>query len=301
MFTSRRHLPSFPALRALEALDRLGSASAVAKELDLTQSAISRQLQALEDQLGVGLINRDHKRLTLTPQAQEFVEDVRPALSQIAQAALKLQVPQTGGSLTLAILPAFGMRWLMPRLPDFARQFPDVTINMVSRLEPFNFASDPFDAAIWFGSGDWPGTQTLLLKHEQVVPVCTPDIAARIQGPDDLLGLPLLHIQTRPLAWADWFAASGVDTTGPVPGTLYDQFSTITQAALHGLGVALVPDYLVEQDLATGRLIAPCGPAIESPGAYYLAWPDSKSADRALGLFRDWLRPQTQPEDPLPR
>ncbi len=301
MLTNRRHLPSFAALRALEALDRLGSASAVAQELALTQSAISRQLQGLEDQLGVALINRAQKRLTLTPQARTFVDEIRPALTQIAQSALRLQVPHSGGSLNLAILPAFGMRWLMPRLPEFARLHPDVTINMATRLEPFNFASESFDAAIWYGSGNWPGTGTLLLKHEQVLPICSPEMAARITSPQTLLTLPLLHIQSRPRAWADWFTQAGVSLSGPVPGTLYDQFSTITQAALHGLGVALMPDYLVEQDLATGRLAAPCGAATESPGAYYLAWPLAKANDSALTLFRDWLTPQAQPEDPLPR
>lgn len=301
MTLPRRHTPSLIALRTLDALDRLGSASAVAEDLSLTQSAVSRQLQGLETQLGVALINRDHKRLTLTPAAQSFLSEIRPALAQIAQATLRLQVPQVGGSLNLAILPAFGMRWLMPRLPDFARLHPDVTINMATRLEPFNFAAESFDAAIWYGSGDWPGTESLLLKHEQVLPVCAPGIASPPTRPRDLLKLPLLHIQSRPRAWAGWFAHHDVPLTAPVPGTLYDQFSTITQAALHGLGVALMPDYLVEQDLATGRLIALCSGPIESAGAYYLAWPHGKTQDTALRLFRDWLTPQAQPEDPLPR
>lgn len=301
MALPRRLLPSLSALRALEALDRLGSASAVAEELSLTQSAVSRQLQSLEAQMGVALIDRDRKRLTLTSAARTFVSDIRPALAQIAQAALRLQVPQSGGALNLAILPAFGMRWLMPKLPEFARLHPDVTINMATRLEPFNFAGEPFDAAIWYGTGDWPGTESLLLKHEHVLPVCAPDLAGRINSPKSLLKIPLLHIQSRPGAWSDWFARQNVSLDAPVPGTLYDQFSTITQAALHGLGVALMPDYLVEQDLATGRLIAPCGAAIETASAYHMVWPVAKTQDTALRLFRDWLSPQAQPEDPLPR
>ncbi len=301
MTSARRFLPSLAALRALDALDRLGSASAVAEELALTQSAVSRQLQSLEQQLGTALVDRSQKRLQLTPQAQLFVRDIRPALSQIAQAALRLQVPQSGGALNLAILPAFGMRWLMPRLPEFARAHPDVTINMATRLEPFNFASETFDAAIWHGNGDWPGTDSLLLRHDQIVVVCAPDMATRITSPADLLKLPLLHIQSRPRAWADWLTAQGVDLQGPVPGTLHDQFATLAQAAMHGLGVALMPDYLVEQDLATGRLAAPCGPPSDSQGAYYLVWPSARSADPVLRLFRDWLATQAQPEDPLPR
>jgi LysR family transcriptional regulator, glycine cleavage system transcriptional activator len=295
MLAPRRFLPSIASLRAIEALDRLGSASAVAAELSLTQSAISRQLQALERQIGIELILRDNKKLSLTDAAQDYASEVRHALNQIAQASLRLQSAPLGGALNLAILPTFGMRWLMPRLPDFARLHPDVTINMTTRLEPFNFAAEAFDAALHFGVGDWVGTDHLLLKNEQIIPVCAPELAQ-----SDLQDLPLLHIQTRPLAWQHWFEQHDIQSDDQ-NGTMYDQFSTITQAALHGLGVALMPDYLVEQDLATGRLVAPFGAAIEAQGAYYLVWPQSKSRDPALTMFRDWLATQAQPEDSLPR
>lgn len=302
MTAPRRFLPSIASLRALEALDRLGSASAVAGELSLTQSAVSRQLQTLERQMGCSLILRENKRLRLTPTAQEYAAEIRQALSQIANASLRLQVAPLGGTLNLAILPAFGMRWLMPRLPDFARLHPNVTINMSTRLEPFNFAREPFDAALHFGNANWPGADHVLLRHEQVLPVCAPKFAiARDVTPYDIQSLPLLHIQTRPRAWQDWFERQGVTPTGPLSGTMYDQYATITQAALHGLGVALMPDYLVEQDLATGRLIALHHTPTEAKGAYYLVWPQSRSDDPSLQHFRTWLSTQAQPEDPLPR
>lgn len=295
MIAPRRFLPSIASLRAIEALDRLGSASAVADELSLTQSAISRQLQALERQIGIELILRDSKRLSLTDAARDYAAEVRQALNQIAQASLRLQTAPLGGSLNLAILPTFGMRWLMPRLPDFSRLHPDVTINMATRLEPFNFATETFEAALHYGTEDWSGTDHLLLKDEQIIPVCAPDLAQSA-----LKDLSLLHIQSRPLAWQHWFEHHGIQSDDH-SGTMYDQFSTITQAALHGLGVALMPDYLVEQDLATGRLVAPFGRAIEAQGAYYLVWPRNKSRDPALKLFREWLATQAQPEDSLPR
>ena len=303
MIAPRRFLPSIASLRALESLDRLGSASAVAEELALTQSAVSRQLRVLETQMGVDLIRRDRKRLSLTPAAQAYVSEVRQALTQIARASLRLQVEPLGGTLNLAILPTFGMRWLVPRLPEFARLHPEVTINMTTRLRPFNFAAEPFDAALHFGKPDWPDSGHLLLRHEQVIPVCAPDLLrdGRPREEGALLRLPLLHIQTRPHAWADWFEQMGVTVPGPLSGTMYDQFSTITQAALHGLGVALMPDYLVEQDLATGRLMAVCLRPVETQGAYYLVWPRSRADDPALRQFRDWLAGQAQPEDPLPR
>lgn len=303
MTAPRRFLPSIPSLRALEALDRLGSASAVASELSLTQSAISRQLQAVEQQMGVALIRRDGKRLTLTPAARKYAAEIRQALNQIAQASLRLQVAPLGGTLNLAILPTFGMRWLVPRLPEFARLHPDVTVNMGTRLQPFNFAAEAFDAALHFGNADWPDTDCLLLRHEQLLPVCAPEMLGdhRPVPPDEIRRMPLLHIQTRPQAWRDWFQAQNVPVTEPLRGTMYDQFSTITQAALHGLGVALMPDYLVEQDLALGRLVALQHRPTEAQGAYYLVWPREKSQDPALQAFRVWLQTQAQPEDPLPR
>ncbi len=301
MNAPRRFLPSIASLRAIEALDRLGSATAAADELALSQSAVSRQLQTLEDQLGVTLIHRKGRGMVLTPEARDYAVTIRQALQQITQASLKLTVNPSGGSLDLAILPTFGMRWLVPRLADFTRLHPEVTINLATRLKSFNFAFEPFDAAIHFGNPDWPDTMHLRLKTERVIAVCAPGlISAPLSRPEDVLRLPILHIETRPDAWRHWFEAHGV-SVGTVTGTVHDQFSTITQAALHGLGVALLPDYLVEQDLATGRLTKVWGGSTESPGAYYLVWPREKSGDAALSKFRDWLAGQSEDEDPLPR
>ncbi|MEX0348623.1 MAG: LysR substrate-binding domain-containing protein [Paracoccaceae bacterium] len=302
MTPARRLIPSLSALRALEALDRLGSASAVAEEMALTQSAISRQLQGLEEQLGVTLIRRDKKRLSLTSAATDYVVEVRAALNQIAQASIRLRVQPTGGSLNLAILPTFGMRWLVPRLPEFTHLHPDITVNLSTQLQPFNFDAESFDAAIHFGQPDWPGTEALLLKTERVMPVAAPElIATKPDDPSDLLKLPLLHIQTRPDAWQDWFSTVGVPVSLPLPGMIYDQFATITQAALHGLGVALMPEYLVEQELANGRLVPVHHSSVEANGAYYLVWPRTSTDDPVLRQFRDWLAQRAQPEDDLPR
>jgi len=143
----------------------------------------------------------------------------------------------------------------------------------------------------------------LLLRHEQVLPVCAPALLERrpLARTADLLALPLLHIQSRPNAWRDWLEQRGADAPPDIPGSTYDQFSTILQAALHGLGVALMPDYLVETELATGQLRPALGPATEARGAYYLVWPKTRDRDPSLRLFRDWMAGQAQPEDPLPR
>ena len=224
MKPARRTLPSLVALQALDALDRQGSVSAAAAYLDLTQSAVSRQLMGLEQQLGVALLRRDRKAVRLSLEGQRYLKDVRPALEQIIQAGMRAQITPQGGTLTLAILPAFGMRWLMPRLPDFTRRHPDVTLNMSTRLSAVDIEGEGFDAAIRFGEPPWPGCDALLLRHEQVVPVCAPSLMAgkRMGQPGDLLGLPLLHIETRPLAWSTWFTHHRVPVTGSIPGMIFD-------------------------------------------------------------------------------
>ncbi len=292
MIAPRRFLPSIPSLLALEAVDRLGSASAAANELSLTQSAISRQLKSMEEQLGVDLIQRSQMRLHLTPAAKEYVQVARTALNQLAQASLKLKANPTGGSLSLSILPAFGMHWLAPRLQDFARRHPEVTVNLNTRLRPFDFDAEHFDAAIHFGQRDWAGVNYLRIMREDVLPVCSPDLL-----PDDadniswLTDAPLLHLETRPDAWERWFAAQGHEITG-IRGMLFDQFSTMGQATIHGLGVALLPSYLIEADLAAGRLVpAWRGPGV-SLGDFYLVWPQSRAESEPLRSFRGWLQGQ---------
>lgn len=295
------HLPPLPALRALEALDRLGSATAVAEEMNLTQSAVSRQLKTLEEQLGVALFLRGNRALRLTPQARTFAATVREVLDRLTEAAMALRLDPSGGALNLAILPSFGMRWLVPRLPDFTLRHPEVTLNMTTRLRPFSFAAEPFDAALHFGTTDWPDTHRLRLMTETVQPLAAPSLVPEVPLPlDALRRLPLLHIQTRPDAWARWFIAQGL-TPGPLPGATFDQFTAILQAALHGLGVALLPDYLSVAERAAGTLRAVSDAPPVSLGAYYLVWPADRTPSPALMAFRDWLAQQADDEDMLPR
>ncbi len=292
MIAPRRFLPSISSLLALEAVDRLGSASAAAAELSLTQSAISRQLKTMEDQLGVQLIERSQMRLHLTPAAKDYVQTARSAVQDLAQAALKLKANPAGGSLDLSILPAFGMHWLAPRLQDFAQRHPEVTVNLGTRLKPFDFMSEPFDAAIHFGQQDWAGVQYLPIMREEVLPVCAPALTAvNFNSLGALRAAPLLHLESRPDAWERWFEIQGQPVTG-LRGMMFDQFSTMIQATIHGLGVALLPSYLLQDDLRTGRLVqAWDGPRV-SLGSYYLVWPNDRSMPEPLRSFQAWISEQ---------
>jgi DNA-binding transcriptional LysR family regulator len=288
MIAPRRFLPSVSALLAFEAVARLGSATRAAQELSLTQSAVSRQLKTLEDQLGIALFARTGRQLALTHAGEAYVMQVRDVLGRLAQASVSLRTNPDGGSLNLAILPAFGMHWLAPRLRDFARSHPEVTVNLSTRLRPFAIQDSNFDAAIHFGHEDWPGVHYLPLMPETVVAVCAPDL---LNAPDDMLNHPLLHLETRPRGWARWLEALGVATEPPA-GMMFDQFSTMAQAAIHGLGIALLPTFFAEPYLRSGQLVLASPQTTQSIGSYYLVWPQDRDETAALRSFRGWLSEQ---------
>ena len=284
----RRLLPSISLLTAFDAVMRTGSTLAAAHDLDLTQGAVSRLVRALEDQLGRQLFLREGRRLKPTDHARAYARDVARVLDQLGQASQRVQADTGAGTLALAILPSFGSRWLMPRLPRFLAAHPGVRLSLGTRLRPFDFETEGFDAAIHFGAPEWPGAASLRLFGESLVPVCAPDLAPRRAAPADLLTLPLLGLDTRPGAWAEWFAARGVDAA-PAMALQCDQFAPLTEAAIHGLGVALLPDFLARPELEAGRLVAPWGAAVPARGAYFLVWPEVGAWYPPLRAFRAWL------------
>ncbi len=290
----RRFLPSLPLLAAFESAARTGSITQAAAELSLTQSAVSRQVKALEGQLGVELFVREKQKIRLTSGGQVYAREIREALGKISSASLNLLANPLGGTLTLAVPPTFGARWLMPRLPRFLERHPEVTLNVLSRLTQFDFKQDIIDAAIYFGQSEWTAAEMILLRSEVMVPVCAPQLAKRFDFHEakDIRNAPLLHLTTRPDAWEHWLRHYGVDDRG-VQGMLFDQFTTLFEAAAAGLGVALLPDFLFADDLRSGRIVQALPMPLQSNDAYHLCWPDDRSAYRPLAVFRDWLLEET--------
>ncbi|MCG7494243.1 LysR family transcriptional regulator [Thalassobius sp. Cn5-15] len=289
MVTPRRFLPSINSLMALEAVDRLGSATAAAQDLSLTHSAVSRQLKVLEEQLGVTLFVRDGKGLKLTLAGETYAQSVRSVLKQLAQASLKVKATGSRSSLNLAVLPTFGMYWLTPRLRDFCGAHPEVQINQATRVSPFDFQQEPFDAALHFGSQNWPGVHYLPLAAERVMAVCAPDFAPALPlSPEQLLELPLLHLESRPGAWEAWFAQHDL-IASRLRGMLFDQFTNMTEAVAEGFGAALLPEYLARAEIARGRVV-PAHPGLqEAEGTYYLVWPKTGGQSTALEQLINWL------------
>jgi LysR family glycine cleavage system transcriptional activator len=290
MALARRFLPSTALLQAFEAAARLESITAAAEELSLTQSAVSRQIKALEEQLGTAVFVRERQSIRLTDAGRSYAREIRGALEAIASATLRFRANPQGGTLNLAILPTFGTRWLAPRLPDFIARNPGITLNLATRLAAFDFAAEPMDAAIHFGKSDWPGADLQFLMREILVPACSPGLRARygLEVPADLLRAPLLHLASRPDAWETWFRRNGVAHT-PISGMLFDQFATATQAAISGMGIALLPQFLFQPELDRGDLVMAVDCPMENDNAYYLSWPAERGDYPPLVAFRRWI------------
>lgn len=278
-------------LCAFEASARLQSFTAAATELNLTQSAVSRQIRTLEETLGSQLFVRERQKVKLTLAGEAYAHEIRGALRRISTATLGFRANPQGGTLNLAILPTFGTRWLAPRLPGFIAANPGITINLTTRLVPFDFQAESVDAAIHFGLPEWPGAQLDLLMSETVVPACSSALLARhrFRKPADLVKAPLLHLVSRPDAWEHWFAAMGV-AVEEVHGMLVDQFAMAAQAAISGLGVALLPRFLIGDELRRGDLVEAMHAPVESAERYYLAWPPARETYPPLQAFREWIR-----------
>lgn len=287
----RAFLPPMADLLAFEAAARHSSISRAAEELHLTQSAVSRQIRQLEAQLGVALFHRVRQRVVLTDAGRVYAADVRTALQYVSSATQKAMASAGGGLFHLAVLPTLGTRWLIPRLGGFTALHPEVTIDFAARSEPFDFAQQPFDAAIHFGAPHWAGAECEYLMHEAVVPVCSPAFRSLhgIARVGDLAAVVLLQQSTRPTQWAEWFEQAGVAGAPALRGPRFEQFAMIAQAAVSGLGAALLPSFLVEAEIASGALVVLFPQALTSADAYYLVYPESRAEAPLLRAFRDWI------------
>ncbi len=296
---SKKLLPSTSMLAAFDAAARTGSFTSAAKELALTQGAISRQVNALEKQLTLKLFHRNKQNISLTEAGKVYAKEVNLALSHIRSATLNIITNPDGGVLNIAILPMFGSRWLMPRLSDFLTKNPQITINTISKLSQFDFSHEDVHCAIHFGKANWNQANCTFLMAEESVAVCSPSLLKKIQNRDcsaenkhdfisSLAGQSLLHISTRPDAWQQWFASQRVETSAQ-QGMHFEQFSIAANAAVAGLGIALLPKFLIKNELQRAELIEVCCTPLKTENAYYLVTPNDKLDYAPVQAFKEWL------------
>ena len=286
----RRLLPSISMLMAYDAAARAGNFTAAAHELNVTQGAVSRQISALENQLGIELFKRDHKPLQLTNTGKAYAQQVHSALQSIRNASLAAITKPRTGVLNLAILPTFGTRWLMPRFPSFLEENPDITVNFVTKLSPFDFGGENIHVALHYGIPEWPGTVSTFLMGESCVPVCSPNLLEEytVSSLAEVGKLPLLHLATRPDAWESWLRTNDISSCVE-GGMLFEQFSTIAQAAVAGLGAGLLPEFLIARELKQGELKIIVDQPLKSEHGYYLISPTDLVDYEPAAAFRAWI------------
>jgi DNA-binding transcriptional LysR family regulator len=292
----RRTIPATHALLCFEAAARLESFTRAAHELSLTQSAISRQITALEELVGTPLFRRTRHGVAVTQAGSRYAKQVTLRLRALEQDTLDVMSTQgRGGSVRLASVPTFAARWLIPRLTGFAKLHPDITVHIDTRTRPFMFADTLFDAALYSGTAQqvaqWAGTHAQMLLAEEVLPVCSPQLlqGRKSLSPQAIANLPLLQQSTRPECWQSWFSACGVEAPLALAGPRYEQFSMTAAAASQGLGIGLIPRLLIEEELARGTLVVAHAQALPDTRHYWVVQPEGASANTALGTFLSWL------------
>ncbi len=291
----RRKIPSTAALAAFESAARHQSFTKAADELAVTQSAVCRQIAGLEDFLRVKLFRRTKRGVMLTDAGASYSRSVRTRLDEVERDTLALMAKGgTAGAVELGVVPTFASKWLLPRLPQFHQRHPGITVHMTPRTRPFLFDETALDAALYAGEAGWPGTEGRFLMHENLIAVGSPSLvgARRKLKPTDVARMPLLQQGTRPYVWRQWFASLGLTVESDLAGPRLELFSMLTEAAVHGLGAALIPPFLIESELQQGRLVKLVDHEFRSDRSYYLIYPEQKSDNPVLAVLRGWLEEQ---------
>ncbi|MGF6741072.1 LysR substrate-binding domain-containing protein [Paraburkholderia atlantica] len=269
-----QHLASDPPLRAVrtfEAFARLGSVAGAARELGVTPSAVSHQLQLLETFVTTALTVRDGRALSLTDEGRDYYRSISTAFAVLRSATGFVRERSTRRQITVSLIPLFGMGWFIPRLHDFLEGNDDVDVTVLYANHRY-YHSDAADLSIRFGTGDWTGYRSTRLLSGAVVPVCTPRFLRRhgpFKRPADLASVPLVHDEDRS-TWAHWLQSAGVKHVARTEGPLFEDGQLTLNAALADLGAALLRAPLIERELASGQLVRLFEHELDDGRHYYL-------------------------------
>lgn len=298
---ARRRLPPLHNLRAFEAAARHGSITRAALELNVTQSAVSHQVKALEAYLGVKLIQRRGREIALTEAGQAYYPELEAALDRIAQATERLAYEKPRASLTINVTSTFATRWLIPRLSSFCSAHPGIDVRLATTEKLLEFNPHMFDASIRCldeptlrglrKRRDWEDVGTEPFLDETKFPVCSPALLRDhpLKKLSDLRKHTLLHANSTPHAWRDWLAAAGASRVDLEAGLTFDNLHFSLQAASRGLGIAIGSRLLTQEELDNGTLVIPF-PGIESdPQRYHVIWPESAARKPDIAAFCRWL------------
>lgn len=290
-----RRLPALTAMRIFEVVGQTGSFTRAAERLNLTQSAVSRQVKHLEERLGADLLVRRHHRLELTAAGVQLFEALQHAFHEVELAVRGIEEKGNRNRLRVNVPPTFARRWLMPRLPGLRRAHPELDVSLGTRLSDTLAERGLLDCAIRFGDGEWPMLRATRLMTERHIAVCAP---ALLHGHDrdapvDLSRFTFLHVlasdDRRYLTWRHWLSAAGLDEVDTRGGLEFDLLDLAIEAACDGLGVSVVDRFMVERELASGRLVQLLDVEVEGHESYWLVTRAEQEDSANVALFRAWL------------
>ena len=291
-----RHLPPLNALRAFEAAARHLSFTKAARELHVTQAAVSHQIKTLEDYLGVPLFQRRNKAVLLTEAGQLCLPGVRDGFSRLAEAIDGLRALRVDSVLSVTTSPSFAAKWLVPRLERFRAANPDLDVRIDASTQLVDFERESIDVGIRYGGGSYAGLTSETLFGTEVFPVCSPRLrkgSRALRTPADLKYHTLLHTEWIARAdepdWRMWLLAAGVSDVDWTRGPQFNDGALAIQAAIDGQGVALGRDALAAADLKAGRLVRPFRLSVAGRFRYHLVYLPVALRRPKVALFREWL------------
>ena len=291
----RHTLPPMNSLVVFEAAARHRNFTRAADELTVTQSAVSRQIQLLEDHLGTTLFQRRSRGLELTTEGERLHRAVAMGLEHIANVAADIRRHRTPGELTIATSVTFASYWLMARLASFRAAHPETELRLVASSPVYDLTAAGIDLAVRYGDGEWPGVDAERLFDDEIWPICAPQYLERhgsLQRPADLLDHTLLHLAQFDRNWVTWDAflsSFGVTGEPDQRGVTYDNYMVLIQSALRGEGIALCGRKLAEDFIAQGELVRPLDESLNSERGFYLLRPKDQPMSHAAREFRSWL------------
>ena len=278
-------------MKSFEAAARRGSFQAAASELFVTPSAVSHQIKALEEFLGLELFIRQPRQITLTHAGEDYFHSVQRALYEIDRSTQRLISTHQAGELHLSVAPAFLTRWLLPRISSFYEAHPDIKIEISAATGLLDFDRQETDMAVYFGHGDWNGIEIHLLRHYQQRPVCNPKLlrGELINAPHELLNYTLLHVNKRQDEWENWFKQAGVQFKESKQGMYFSSGSLTTAAAINGLGFALADIGFISEEITSGKLVAPLEGYVVTDKSFYLVYQKNRALTYSMKAFQQWI------------
>ncbi|WP_120631435.1 LysR substrate-binding domain-containing protein [Ruegeria sp. EL01] len=292
----RRYIPSLFALRAFEASATTLSFTRAGEELGRTQSGVSRQVSNLEALLGIDLFERFGPRLVLTPAGESYAASVSEILNLLEEASMDvIRGSRASAALQIGVQDSFASRWLVPRMKHFMEAHPSEPFNVIPLRGDVDFADGP-DIAVMRGQGAWRDAIAYKLITEFVGVVAAPTLVPPHQSLpiEEHQAFPKIQNAHRPDSWLRWLAAKGIEHHGPISGPRFSQTTMVIEATLAGIGLAVVPVFMIEEQLADGRLHLPFGAPVASGAGYYAVYPETRRPSTPVRLFRDWIMSETR-------